>query len=491
MEANEAMQRILWRHRWLLIVLVLVPVAAVIPLRERMSVTYASTASIQAQANAPDADTQVQAILARVSAVATNPALVANAIRVAHVSRNADEVANHGVAAKSVGSSAVVSLTVTDPSPQVAVRLAAALADAVVGKLNGLSSSYAADLANLNAQNNALTGERDRLLSQLGSGAQGQATTAVAQASLESLTAVDDQLVANSQAQQQIQIALGSIASAQVVSLPTSATGVSRDVAVYGALAGLLGLVIGLLIATIRELARPTVGQPGAGARELGLILLGNMQVSGGQVTAFDPDLPTRLDLAARRLAARTLVLSGPVPPAELAALTQHLNDALRRVVTSAGSSRASASDIPSLADYIQDSNDHRETSGDSRRLPSAVGTISPHSAARSTCTAAALPDLMLGTYPEDPALIIVLPRFAPHTSLDRAADLGVTTGWPILGVVGLHRRPAHKWRKWLRRRNVNRTAFAARAQQPEPLAAAADASDEVMPAPSSGHGRD
>ena len=37
MEASEAMQRVIWRHRWLLIVLVLVPIAVIIPLRERMS----------------------------------------------------------------------------------------------------------------------------------------------------------------------------------------------------------------------------------------------------------------------------------------------------------------------------------------------------------------------------------------------------------------------------------------------------------------------
>jgi CheY-specific phosphatase CheX len=484
------MQRIFWRHRWLLIVFMLVPIATVIPLREKVTVTYASTASIQAQATAPDAATQVQAILARVSAVATNPALVATAIRAAHVRRNATEVASHDVAVNSVGSSAVVSLTVTDPDRRTAIRLAASIARAVVAQLNGLSSSYATELANLNTQNLALTQERNQLLSQLSSGAAGQTTSPAAQARLESLTAVDNQLVANAQAQQQIQITLGSLASAQIVSLPTTAAGVTRHVAVYAALAGLLGLIVGLLIAAVREVARPTVGQPAAGARELGLILLGNVEVSGGEVTASDPDLPTHLDLAARRLAARTLVLSGPVAPAELAALTEHLNDELRRAVSRPGFIRASEPGIPSLIDYFQDSSDHRGTPSDSRRGASAIGTISPYSAskARSACTVAALPDAMLGAHPEDPALVIVLPRFAPHVSLDRAADLGVTTGWPVLGVVGMQRRRA---RGWLPRRKPSQRASAARAAQPEPLAAAVSANGDASSAQTSGLGRD
>ena len=51
------------------------------------------------------------------------------------------------------------------------------------------------------------------------------------------------------------------------------------------------------------------------------------------------------------------------------------------------------------------------------------------------------LNDIQLGAPPPDAALVVVLPRFAPHSALDRAADLGVTAGWPILGVIGIRRR--------------------------------------------------
>jgi hypothetical protein len=74
------------------------------------------------------------------------------------------------------------------------------------------------------------------------------------------------------------------------------------------------------------------------------------------------------------------------------------------------------------------------------------------------------LNDIRLGAPPPDAALVVVLPRFAPHGALDQAADLGVTADWPILGVVGIRRR------RWLART----------AEQP---AAPADADTAVLDA--------
>ena len=80
MEASEAVRRIFWRHRWMLLVLMILPAIAVVPLKEHQQVTYAATATIQGQGTTHDADTQVSAIQSRVSAVAKDPALVQDAI---------------------------------------------------------------------------------------------------------------------------------------------------------------------------------------------------------------------------------------------------------------------------------------------------------------------------------------------------------------------------------------------------------------------------
>ena len=69
---------------------------------------------------------------------------------------------------------------------------------------------------------------------------------------------------------------------------------------------------------------------------------------------------------------------------------------------------------------------------------PTDIGAARPSKPQR---TVVPLDDIRLGAPPPDAALVVVLPRFAPHSALDHAADLGVTADWPILGVIGIRRR--------------------------------------------------
>ena len=276
MESSEAIRRIFWRHRWLLLSLMILAAAAVVPLREHLPVNYTATATLQGQGTTPDAVTQVQAIQSRVSAVATSPAQVQTTITQAKVNRDAVKVARHEISVAPLGSSAIMILTVTDPSPQVAVALAGSLAKNVVSELNQLGIRDNPELAALDKTNAGLVSRRDQLLSQLGSARSSNASTSVSVQSLLSQLGAVEQELANNQAQaQQVITTLTTETGASVVSVPTAAAGASRHVAVYGALAALLGLILGLLIATIREVIRPTVAQPGAGARELGAVLFG------------------------------------------------------------------------------------------------------------------------------------------------------------------------------------------------------------------------
>jgi hypothetical protein len=68
--------------------------------------------------------------------------------------------------------------------------------------------------------------------------------------------------------------------------------------------------------------------------------------------------------------------------------------------------------------------------------------------AGRSGLLVVALPDRSLQARRDDPALVLVLPRFASRAALDQVVDLGVITGWPILGVIGLRKRAGRRhWR--------------------------------------------
>jgi hypothetical protein len=454
-EASEAIRRIFWRPRWLLLGLMILAVAAVVPLREHQPVNYAATATIQGQGTTPDAVTQVQAIQSRVSAVATAPAVVQSAISQAKVSRNAVHVARNEVSVAPLGSSAIMVLTVTDPSPQVAVALATSLASNVVSELNQLGIKDDPELATLNKTNSQLDTRRDQLLAELGSASSSNASTSVpVQSLLSQLSAVEQELANNEAESQQVITTLTTETGASVVSVPTSATGASRHVAEYGALAALLGLVLGLLIATIREVIRPTVAQPGTGARELGAVLFGSCDARGRRITRIDRDLPERLNLAAHRAGVVAVVLTGPGSRARLAALAARLRDAL----PSPDQADARGLNAPATArvDHLHAGDDlgpngdvqrpaivhggHRPT-GLATDRPTDIATARPARPREPQRTVVTLDDIRLSAPPPDAALVVALPTFAPHGALDQAADLGATADWHILGVIGITRR--------------------------------------------------
>jgi hypothetical protein len=448
-EASETGRRIFWRHRWLLLILMILPAAGVAALREGQPVTYAATAVIQGQGTTPDATTQVSAIQSRVAAVASDPALVQTAISQAKIQRNATQVAKHDISVSPLSSSAIMAITVTDKSPQVALALCDTLATTVANQLNELGVKGNPELASLAKAHAQLEATRNRLQSKLAADRGVNASTSVqAQSLLSQLTATEQGLADNESEQQQVLTAPATETGAAVVSLPTTATGVSRDVAVYGALAGLLGLVVGLLFATLREVLRPTVAQPGAGARELGAVLFGEAEERGGQIVALDQDLPERLNLAAHRAGVLTVVLTGPGAPGRLSSLAARLRGELPSPEPAYGRALGTAR---IEADHSADASPNGEV-----RLPSIVGgehrTVSLATADRSAGVTAAQPpepqrtvvtlnDIRLGAPPPDAALVVVLPRFAPHSALDQAADLGVTADWPILGAIGIRRR--------------------------------------------------
>jgi capsular polysaccharide biosynthesis protein len=413
-EASEAIRRIFWRHRWLLLILLIVPAVGVVALREHQPVAYSASASVQGQGTTPDAQTQVSAIQSRVTAVATDPVTVHRAITAAGVKRDSISVAKNDVSVSPLGSSAVMVLTVTDPSRPAAVKLAGSLATVVVRQLNQIGVQDNPELSKLNASILQLTNRRNKLVSELDNAtASGvQSTSVQAQSLLAQLSATEQELATEESTSQQILSTLSANTGASVVSTPSTASGASRHAVTYGALAAVLGLVLGLLFASLREIIRPTIAQPSAGARELGTIPLGNATVAGDRITGIDDDISVRLSLTAQRAGASTIVLTGPCSGARLAALADTLN---------------------------------RDLPGGRPGRESAVNIGTGHPVGlhdrRLGIRVVALPDIRLGERPHDAALVVVLTAFAPRRSLDEAADLSAATDWPILGVIGLRRR--------------------------------------------------
>jgi hypothetical protein len=290
------------------------------------------------------------------------------------------------------------------------------------------------------------------------------------QAAITELAGVETQLAGTQTAQQQILSNSNANEDASVISKPTEATttSASRNVVVDVALAGLLGLVVGLLIATIDELVRPTLADPESGARELGVLFLGNAEPpeEDGDRDSVDleGDLMTRLHLAADRLGALTLVLTGPVPPLQLTQLSAEVN----RRLTEAGASRDRRTPPrpkgrPAPA-ATNGRNGRKPGSSAPVRSPAlAIGSPLPTPKAR------VLSDLGLESRLEAPSIVVALRRFAPRASLDRVADLGEATGWPILGVVGI--RQKSRRHRLLRRPKSTPTASTHENSQVTPVA--------------------
>ena len=444
MEASETGRRIFWRHRWLLLVLVILPAAGVVVLKQGQPVTYAATAVVQGQDTTPDTTTQVSAIQSRVAAVATDPAMVQQALRQAKISRNASQVAKHDISVAPAGSYAIMGITVTDKSPQVAQALSATLATGVVDQLNQLGVKGNPELLSLAKTHSQLVTKRDQLQKALAGVSAADASTSVpVQTLLSQLSAVEQELANNESEQQQVLATLTTETGASVVSVPTAAAAASRHAVVYGALAGLLGLIVGLLFATLREVLRPTVAQPGAGARELGAVLFGTAEERGGQIVALGRDLPERLNLAAHRAGVSTVVLTGPGSPGRLSSLAARLRGEMPSTEPADGLSLgADRGDGTSQNGDARRpafvSSDHRTVGLATADWPVGVTAAQSPEPQRTVVT---LNDIRLGAPPPDAALVVVLPKYAPHGALDQAADLGVTADWPILGVIGIRRR--------------------------------------------------
>jgi hypothetical protein len=101
---------------------------------------------------------------------------------------------------------------------------------------------------------------------------------------------------------------------------------------------------------------------------------------------------------------------------------------------------------MSSLADHVNGSDQARpEGNGEiTRPIPLIRDHYPTDNGTARALTVVAMPGVTLDEQMEDPALVVVVPPFAPHSAIDRAADLSVTTNWPILGVIGLRARRRH-----------------------------------------------
>ena len=440
MEIDEIAARLLRQYWAVVLVCVLVPLAAIGLITTKEPRVYQADARIITGSVVPASSTQSDAIVSQVQAIATGPGTASAALRTAGVKRNLINFISNDVTVTGLGGSQVVDLAVTDKSPQAAQKIASSLATAVVDALN-----HAGQGGIINALH-AIDGELVKLAQQRAVLAQqitnrphnqqGQAKLAGLDQVIANFTGDRGRLLIESTAQ-------GLAGIIDRPALPVKPQ--SRALPQKLGLAGLLGLVAGLLIAALFEVARPTV--PGAQrvGRRLSAPTLGRLEAADldGTVTSGVAQLAFRTRLAALHAARSTVALADAGTGVDLDALAASLTDAL-----SEGTFLR-----PGMPDYPVAGNSH----GAEKAEPADAPPGSPGMAVltqQSTFAGSALRICPIGRMNpavtsewERVGLLIVCGPVARVPEVASLADLAESSGWPVLGVAAVP-RARRRWRK-------------------------------------------
>jgi len=440
LEIDEIAARLLRQYWAVVLVCVLVPLAAIGLITTKEPRVYQADARIITGSVVPASSTQSDAIVSQVQAIATGPGTASAALRTAGVKRNLINFISNDVTVTGLGGSQVVDLAVTDKSPQAAQKIASSLATAVVDALN-----HAGQGGIINALH-AIDGELVKLAQQRAVLAQqitnrphnqqGQAKLAGLDQVIANFTGDRGRLLIESTAQ-------GLAGIIDRPALPVKPQ--SRALPQKLGLAGLLGLVAGLLIAALFEVARPTV--PGAQrvGRRLSAPTLGRLEAADldGTVTSGVAQLAFRTRLAALHAARSTVALADAGTGVDLDALAASLTDAL-----SEGTFLR-----PGMPDYPVAGNSH----GAERAEPADAPPGSPGMAVltqQSTFAGSALRICPIGRMNpavtsewERVGLLIVCGPVARVPEVASLADLAESSGWPVLGVAAVP-RARRRWRK-------------------------------------------
>jgi capsular polysaccharide biosynthesis protein len=323
MEVGEAVQRILVQHWRLIAVLVLAGVCAGLVLGLRGPHLYAASARVSLSSTDPQDAAMSQALADSGRAVVTSPSHVARGLAAIGASRDVNVVAEQHVALQALGTSGVMELTVTDPDPYVAARLANALAQDLVATrrdmAHGATQSPAEQLANVQDEIARIDAQIAHVDAQL---------AAASPIDVPALAAVLSQLTSERAGLVQETLVLqgqqGPYATVIESAAPPTRP-VPSQAPLLAALGGLLGLVLGIVFAAAIETVRPTVVGARAVARTVGAPLLGEVPSGGRSRSTALGRVWSRLAVVMRSAGVSAVEVFGPAPPAQLKAFAGEL----------------------------------------------------------------------------------------------------------------------------------------------------------------------
>ena len=457
MEIDEVAARLLRQYWAVLAVCIVVPLVAVSVITAKQSNVYAASARVITGGTVPQTSAAADAVASQVEAIATGRSAVKQALDAAGANRNLSDFITSNIAVSGLGSSQVIDLTVTDRSPQVAQQVARVLAAEAVRSINNVGQS------GLRAALTANDQEIVRLSQQRAVKAQKAAAQPQNQ-QLQSELAGMDQVIANFTGDRsRLLIQAGSLGLAGVIDEPAlSARPQSKASAQKLGLAGLLGLVAGILIVSVAEILRPTV--PGARrvSRRLGVPMLGELGKEDltGTRTAAVGEMALRLRLVAAHADLRTIALVDVDGKRELGPLAAGLTQSVRLSAADGAADRAGPDGDPT-------GDQHWAGGAEPVSAGSGPGLlVNPRRSATGNETVHIYPlgqmRWVAGT--AHVGIVVLSGPVARVSRITALHDLSTSSGWPIVGIVGVPRQ-----RRWWWTRRVARVTEPASGAIPPP----------------------
>ncbi|MGH3241308.1 MAG: hypothetical protein ACRDNL_13090, partial [Spirillospora sp.] len=403
--------------------------------------------------DAAPGDAGVSIVVSQVKAFATGETLLTEVLRGQGVDRSTVKVAK-AIEVTGLGTSTVVELSVKDADPEVARRLTDAIGVAVVREINASNQgSIKQQIDDIDKRIRTL----ERRLGPLSRRAGAQPNPDIGAANeRERVQAELTDLRSN---RSDLQTQLTSAGTASVVQ-PAVLAPKSDPTVMMAAIAGLVGLIGGILIAVVAEMVRPTIPGQRRVARRLGVPLLGFTDQGPARLT----DLGRRVRLAAKKEGVGRVTLvgaPGPLPAGLVSSVASAVYGDETKVVGVAPPPPAKAPRAGGDASDDEpgtggDADPSMNSGGKSTSVVRAGGTavmtkksgaVSPSEITqpvpvRQLCHVHAFEDVDPGA--DDLfGLVVAVGPVTTVAGLETVRDLVAASGWPLLGVVATSRKIA------------------------------------------------
>lgn len=446
MEIDEVAARVVRSYWALLLVMTVVPLVLVGLVMGGQEPPSVAKSRLQASSRATDAapgDAGVSIVVSQVKAFATSENLLTEVLRQQRVDRSTLKVAK-AIEVTGLGTSTIVELSVKDPDPEVARRLADAIGAAVVKEIN--TSNQGAITQQMD-QIDKRVRELEKKLGPLSRRANAQPNPDIGAANeRERVQAELTDLRAN---RSDLQTQLSTAGTASVVQ-PAVLAPRTNPVVMMASIAGLVGLIGGILIAVVTEMVRPTIPGQRRVARRLGVPLLGWADRGPAQLA----DLGRRIRLAAKKEGVGRVTLvgaPGPLPADLVSAVASAVYGDDTKVVTARPGNKDEPGDDGGGGPSLNSSGPGgtRKSTSVVRAGGTAVMTkkseVSPSEVTqpvpvRRLCHVHAFEDVDPGS-DEVVGVVVAVGPVTRAAGLETVRDLVAASGWPLLGVVATSRK--------------------------------------------------